>query len=84
MSNVLDLYQLRDRDLAGGIRTTHLLGSGGELPGTTDAGAVAEAVAVVGGTEQAQCLRSRKGWGDRSVNHLLAAVDRARLLDDYR
>ena len=29
-------------------------------------------------------LRSRKGWGDRSVNHLLAAVDRARVLDDHR
>jgi hypothetical protein len=47
---VLDLYTLRERDLAG----------------------------------DAAGLRARKGWGDRSVNHLLAAVDRARRLDDHR
>jgi hypothetical protein len=34
--------------------------------------------------ERNRSLRGRKGWGDRSVNALLAAVDRARVLDDHR
>jgi hypothetical protein len=53
---VLDLYRLRERDLAAAANSSSPLHG----------------------------LRERKGWGDRSVNHLLAAVDHARTLDDHR
>lgn len=59
-------------------------GSGSDsAAGSTIAGGAA---AVVEAPVQAAAvaLRSRKGWGDRSVNHLLAAVDRARVLEDHR
>ena len=67
MKSILDLYELRNRDL--------------------NYSAVNTISATSTDTESRShvpSLRGRKGWGDRSVNHLLAAIDQARLLDDYR
>ena len=67
VKSILDLYELRNRDLNySAIYTTSATSTDTESP------------------SQVPSLRGRKGWGDRSVNHLLAAIDQARLLDDYR
>lgn len=110
MKSVLDLYQLRQRDLSGGIlpiptstpipvRTSPLRPPAAKFPELTTvaeeggagaddvkggSAAAAEAEVVVEEVVRPEALRSRKGWGDRSVNHLLAAVDKARELQDYR
>ena len=71
MRNLLDLYQLRERDLTA---STNL-----DTPSPPSQSTTSDA--VVAGNNS---LRGRKGWGDRSVNHLLAAVDGARSLEAYR
>ena len=80
ITSILDLYKLRARDLH-------------SIKATDTATATAEAVVVSiaatdtedqGFGESGSSLRQRKGWGDRSVNHLLAAIDRARHLPDHR
>lgn len=72
MSSVLDLYELRNKDL------TY----------TTPAVPTSDTATDVGSRDASPLddasLRGRKGWGDKSVNHLLAAVDKARLLEDHR
>lgn len=74
MKSILDLYELRSKDLNYTATTT--------IDNTTDTTLTdtdTEGPSLLGSS-----LRGRKGWGDRSVNHLLAAIDQARLLDDYR
>ncbi len=70
MKSILDLYELRSKDLNYTATTT--------IDNTTDTTLTdtdTEGPSLLGSS-----LRGRKGWGDRSVNHLLAAIDQARLL----
>jgi len=45
-----------------------------------EGGSAASAAAAAGDHEENLLLRGKKGWGDRSVNKLLAAIDKRRIL----
>ena len=74
ITNILDLYKLRARDLHS-IKATDTATAFVSIAADTE---------EQGFGESGSSLRQRKGWGDRSVNHLLAAIDRARHLPDHR
>ena len=100
VNNILDLYLLRERDLqyvqqqdTKDSQNTSSTSSSSIVAKSNANKAEVENVDTSGSVKSGdgegaevgrEVLRGRKGWGDRSVNHLLAAVDRARLLEDYR
>ena len=65
IKSIVDIYKLREADLREGLNAT----------------SDADKFAVTGEIEKRvkpNNLRTRKGWGDRSVNNLLAAIDARR------
>ena len=85
VKSVLDLYELRNKDLAYTTPIATTATTTATTTAATDPDSEADtAGAAVPAEAVAVSLRGRKGWGDKSVNHLLAAVDKARLLEDHR